>query len=121
MLKHGNINEVQYKFVTYHGFSDCRGDSFRKDFSHIGEVRSILPSHVKIMALTATAMANTRKYVVSQLCMEDPAVVYMPPAKSNIFYAVEERPAMGLIVHRIADDLIKHQNHHLHILLGNQI
>ena len=61
-----------------------RGDSFRKDFSRIGNVRSLLPSNVRIMALTATATADTRKQVVSQLCMEDPAIVYVPPAKSKI-------------------------------------
>ena len=37
-------------FISYH-----RGDEFRKEFSQIGELRSVLPKQVKIMAITATA------------------------------------------------------------------
>ena len=31
----------------------CRGDSFRMEFSHLGEIRSIVPRGVHLMALTA--------------------------------------------------------------------
>ena len=62
------------------------------------------------MALTATAKADTRKQVILQLCMKDPSNVYVPPAKSNIYYTVQEKPAMALIVQKIADDLLKHKN-----------
>ena len=62
------------------------------------------------MALTATATADTRMQVISQLCMKDPSNVYVPPAKSNIYYTVQEKPAMALIVQKIADDLLKHEN-----------
>ena len=31
------------------------GYDFRTEFSHLGEVQSLIPDHVKVMALTATA------------------------------------------------------------------
>ena len=31
------------------------GESFRKEFSDLGEIRSIVPRRVRLMALTATA------------------------------------------------------------------
>ena len=36
-----------------------RGDEFRPEFTHLGEIRSVLPSHVHIMATTATATDST--------------------------------------------------------------
>ena len=45
------------------GFTYFRGDSFRKTFAIIGEVRSIIPSHVNIMALTITATKETLEVV----------------------------------------------------------
>lgn len=44
------------------------------------------------MALTATATAYTRQQVISRLCMDDPAIIYEPPVKSNIYYEVKEKP-----------------------------
>ena len=36
-----------------------RGDEFRREFSLLGELRSLLPRHVHIMAMTATAYGGT--------------------------------------------------------------
>ena len=36
-------------------FLQCRGDQFRIAFTHLGEIRSIIPSTVNVLALTATA------------------------------------------------------------------
>ena len=38
-----------------------RGDKFRLAYDHLGDLRSLLSSHVNIMALTATAMNETHK------------------------------------------------------------
>jgi bloom syndrome protein len=44
-----------------------RGDDFRMAYAHIGDLRSILPSSVNIMALTATATEITFKAVCERL------------------------------------------------------
>ena len=68
-----------------------RGDSFRREFSHLGEVRSIVPDHVKMMALTATATVTTRASIIRSLDMQKPVLVYVPPLKDNIIYAVADK------------------------------
>ena len=64
-----------------------RGDSFRTEFSNLGEVSSILPK-VHAMALTATATKETRKVICRSLGMKNPVVVSKSPNKPNIFYKV---------------------------------
>ena len=88
-------------------FFFCRGDSFRREFARIGEIRSIVPSNVKVMALTTTATALTRKVVISRLCMNDPFIIYVPPTKTNIFYTVTQKSSLNNIILQIADELIK--------------
>ncbi len=72
------------------------GDIFRKEFSQLSEVRSIVPDTVNLMALTATATLATRKYVISNLCMQRPYIVDVPPAKCNITYYVGDKPPGGI-------------------------
>ena len=38
------------------------GDDFRTAFSKIGTLRSLIPQHVKVMALTATCTVPLRPY-----------------------------------------------------------
>ena len=85
-----------------------RDDSFRPEFSRIGDIRSIKPSDVRIMALTATATNTTRKVVISRLCMEDPVIVYVPPTKTNITYSVIEKPSINVVVQQIAKELLEY-------------
>ena len=47
-----------------------QGDRFLREFSHLGEVRSITPEHVSVMALTATATVSTRKEIIKSLDMQ---------------------------------------------------
>ena len=44
------------------------GDQFRQTFVLIGDLRSLIPSNVKLLALTATATIETRN--VSVCCKE---------------------------------------------------
>ena len=45
-----------------------------------------------VMALTATATKSTRKFVINSLSMQMPEIVYIPPARENIMYAVMDKP-----------------------------
>jgi len=50
-------------------FFCCRGKNFRTDFAHIGEIRSLLPKKINLMALTATSNLDTRRMVLRSLEM----------------------------------------------------
>ena len=62
------------------------GDEFRTVFAHIGELRSIIPSGVNILALTAMATSQTLCTVIQRLSMVQPILVALPPYRENIFY-----------------------------------
>ena len=64
-----------------------RGDSFRVEFSNLGEIASLLPS-VNTMALTATATIATRRAICNSLGIKKPIIVSQSPNKLNIFYKV---------------------------------
>lgn len=74
----------------------CRGTSFRRDFATLSEVRSIVPRSVRLMALTATATLPTRRFIIKNLGMKTPAIVYVPPVKDNITYHVYDKPKGGI-------------------------
>ena len=56
--------------------------------ARIGEIRSLLPAGVHILALTATASRNLRIRVAKMLGMRNEHVVSLSPCKENIVYAV---------------------------------
>ena len=66
----------------------CRGDDFRVEFFHLGEVQSLIPQKVNIMALTATATRTLRSDVCHVLRMKDPHIVTVSPDKSNVILRV---------------------------------
>ncbi len=66
----------------------CRGETFRKLLLRIGEIRSMLPSNVNIMALTATATTKLRRDVSRTIGMRNELVVSKPPSKPNTMYVV---------------------------------
>ena len=69
-----------------------RDDEFRTAFRHIGEIRSILPSGVKVMALTATATMQLRGQVMKSLSMTPRATVTISesPHRPNILYSASK-------------------------------
>ena len=69
-----------------------RGASFRKEFSKLGEVRSLIPPTVNMMALTATATRLSCKDICCTLGMTNPAVVTVSPNRPNIKYSVCSNP-----------------------------
>ena len=74
---------------TIHPYLLCyRGDSFREDFAHLGELRSILPPSVHVMALTATATCTLRTSIIKTLGMIDLFILSQSPHKENIYLSV---------------------------------
>lgn len=64
------------------------------------------------MALTATATLSTRKYIIKNLSMQNPAIVYVPPVWNNITYFVADKPKAGISAtfQPIAERLIRERN-----------
>lgn len=70
----------------------CRGTDFRQEFANLGEVRSLVPETVHIMALTATATKASRQAICRTLGMIRPKVVTVSPNRPNIKYVVHSKP-----------------------------
>ena len=66
-----------------------RGETFRRENY---KVHSLIPSDVRVLALTAIATVITRKKICNILGMTSPAVVVESPNKPNITYAVQQNP-----------------------------
>ncbi|XP_065892414.1 uncharacterized protein [Dysidea avara] len=64
------------------------GDTFIRTLSRIGELKSIVSSHVRFMVLTATASKELRRKASDAICLDNPSVVAVSPCKRNIAYAV---------------------------------
>lgn len=69
-----------------------RGKTFRTEFGNLGEVRSLIPDNVRMLALTATATIETRIAICKTLGMSNPVVIAESPNKPNIKYAVINNP-----------------------------
>ena len=83
---------------------------FRKAFAKIGEVRSLIPSNVNVMALTATATISTRTHVCEKLSMVNPVVISQSPNKLNIKYIVHKKEAsISDIIAPLANELKQHR------------
>ena len=70
----------------------------------IGNV-SLLPSHVNILALTATATKSTLDSVISQLALQDPIIIGLPPDRPNIKLLVEPFPTISELCFKLAEEL----------------
>ncbi len=64
--------------------------AFRSWYSRLNELKSIVPSSVPLMALTATATRETREKMFDILNMRDPFELVESPYKENITFAVQE-------------------------------
>ena len=68
-------------------------DKFRTSFCKIGELRSLIPTSVNILALTATATLVTYHIICERLSMSNPCLIALPPSRDNIRYQV--KPKLG--------------------------
>jgi len=83
----------------------CRGHDFCRAFAEIGSIRSLLHKSVKIIALTATATKETLESATQCLTLENPAIVGLPPNRSNIKYVVENNTDVATFCRLIVDEL----------------
>ena len=77
------------------------GDKFRTVFAEIGDLRSLIPTRVKVLALTATATTETFYVVTKRLAMSQPILVALPPYRKNIAYGIYPKVS----IHQFADSL----------------
>ena len=77
-------------FVWYFFLYIKRGETFREILLHLGEIRSLLPDSVHVMALTATITKSVRLELEKFLEMRDAVSVVLNPCKSNIMIFVSE-------------------------------
>lgn len=64
---------------------------FRREFSNLAEVRSLISEEVHVMALTATATITSRRSICKVLGMCKPHIVCESPNKPNIKYLVSKK------------------------------
>ena len=76
------------------------------EFAHLGEVRSLIPRHVNVLALTATATKSTRKATIKRLNMKHPRVISITPSKDNIIYSVSSKISMESVVEMVTERLL---------------
>ena len=81
------------------------GAEFRPVFSQIGDIRSIIPPAVKMIALTATATTETFYVVTSRLAMNRPILVSLPPHRDNIFYQVQPKLVFEKFIDLLHEEL----------------
>ena len=81
------------------------GDQFRKSFSRIGDLRSLIPRSVKILALTATATYETVSVVIDKLSMQEVKIVALSTCRDNICYKLKSSPSTK--IEDLTDDICK--------------
>ena len=72
----------------YRGHSSNEAKVFRADYARLAELRAFLPSNIPVVALTATATAQVRKGIISNLAMTNTHIIEGSPNRENIKYIV---------------------------------
>ena len=82
------IRSVHYWPATTSCLCSCCSQPLREAFSEIGDIRSLIPDHVQMMALTATATKSAPTSICHKLGMIHPFVIAKPPNRKNIKYFI---------------------------------
>ena len=82
-----------------------RGDEFRPEFSHLGELRSVLPNYIHFITTTATATKRTFSIIQNKLFLQNPVIIALPPENPNIYYEVDVTPDLSCFTDRLISDL----------------
>lgn len=73
----------------------------------MGEVRSLISSNVKVLAMTATATKSLRLKVSEVIGLVNPLVIAVSPCKANIVYAVSGFTSISATFAPILEELKK--------------
>ena len=95
----------------------CRGDEFRREFARIGELRSIIPSNMNLMALTATASNSLQRQVMKTLGMRNASAISIPPSKNNIKYIVGQFTFLDVSFGPLAEEVLVKQGNMEKVLI----
>ena len=83
-----------------------QGYTFRDELIKLGEVRSLIPMKVPILALTATATKKVRSEVIRIIGMREPISITMNPDHPSIRYMVHEFTSISSSFQSLVDDLM---------------
>ena len=86
-----------------------RGDKFRTAFAQLGQLRSIIPSNVKVMCLTATATYGTFNAVCKHLSLVNPIIIGCPPHRDNIAYNVKPLPSVEDFCNEVTEEIKRYR------------
>jgi bloom syndrome protein len=81
------------------------GDEFRKAFMLIGNLRSVIPTGVNVMALTATATTETYHCALKHLAMKDTVLVAVSPDRNNIRYSIKPAATLEMFSNSLSSEL----------------
>ena len=84
-----------------------RGDQFRTAYASLGDLRSIIPSNVNFMALTATATHATFEIVKERLSLHNPIVIGVSPNRPDIFLSLVPSMELDMLVDTLCNGLKK--------------
>lgn len=106
-----NMILILYTLCPCRGYAAKKGErAFRKWFSRINEIRSIV-KRVPVIALTATATTETRLQIIKALEMNNPALIIDIPNRQNISYGVKViTPNPAVTFAKMVSDLTVEKN-----------
>lgn len=82
-----------------------RGEEYRPEFSRLGEIRSLIPRRVNVMALTATATTLLQKNVIETLGMVNPVIIEISPEKSNLYFSLTKFESIEISLKPLMQEL----------------
>ena len=89
-----------------------------EEFANLGEIRSLIPSNIQLMALTATATKQSRQVICHTLGMKKPVVVSQSPNKPNIFYELHSKSgSLEEALAPLVEELRRERNLMDHVLI----
>lgn len=71
-------------------------EAFRKDYSRLGELRSLVHHYVPFITLTATATETVRRTIIRDLGMDGCLKILGDPSKTNVRYAAVDIDSTNL-------------------------
>ena len=107
-----------YTCIIMYAHAHSSGVKSLEEFANLGEIRSLIPSNIQLMALTATATKQSRQAICHTLGMKKPVVVYQSPNKPNIFYELHSKSgSLEETLAPLVEELRRERNLMDHVLI----